>query len=283
MASIQQMKSAIGQNQCRYDQVFTTVRSNLSGLNLPPELIDEIIARQITVSFEKGAMLFGEGTTDGMLACVLTGYVSVYCPVGDGDRTLYRLAGPGEIIGYPDYVDRSGRRARMFEAMAASKCTVGLFSRDQVIRLFSTLAPDHLVTILTSLNTFWSENLRYFATLLSLPLSERLTIVLDDLAARAGVHDAEGVILIPELGHDDLAEMIGCSRPMVSRMIADMIRRKKIAKRDKQYVLLRNLNVNKQDSKPASKPGKVAVDGAPFFVAPAPRRGSLSMVESVPA
>jgi len=107
--------------------------------------------------------------------------------------------------------------------------------------------------------------------------------VLDDLAARAGVHDSEGVILIPELGHDDLAEMIGCSRPMVSRMIADMIRRKKIAKRDKQYVLLRNWNVNKQDSKPASRPNPVAANGAPFFVTPAPRRGSLSMVESVPA
>jgi CRP/FNR family transcriptional regulator, cyclic AMP receptor protein len=231
-------------------------------MNLPPELIDEIIARQIMVSFEKDAMLFGEGTTDGMLACVLAGYVSVYCPVGDGDRTLYRLAGPGEIIGYPDYVDRSGRRARMFEAMAASKCTVGLFSRDQVIRLFSTLPADHLVSILTSLNTFWSETLRYFATLLNLPLSERLRIVLDDLAKRAGVHDAEGIILIPELGHDDLAEMIGCSRPMVSRMIADMINGKKITKRGKQYVLLGNWNVNKQSSKSGSGPKPAVVKGS---------------------
>jgi hypothetical protein len=75
--------------------------------------------------------------------------------------------------------------------------------------------------------------------LLNLPFWDRLTIVLSDLAMRAGVRDLQGIILIPELGHEDLAEMIGCSRPMVSRLIAEMIECGLIARRGRQYVLLK--------------------------------------------
>ena len=69
------------------------------------DLVEELIERHIAVSFEKGALAFCEGNTDGMLGCILSGYVNVYCPVVDGNRTLVRLAGPGEVIGFPDYVD----------------------------------------------------------------------------------------------------------------------------------------------------------------------------------
>ena len=62
---------------------------------------------------------------------------------------------------------------------------------------------------------------------------------MSDLAKRAGVRDSEGIILIPEIGHEDLAEMIGCSRPMVSRLIAQMVESGLLARRGKKYVLLK--------------------------------------------
>ena len=228
----------------QHEEAFTILRSNLSRLNLPLELVDELIDRHIAVVFEKGAMAFCEGNVDGMLACILSGYVRVYCPVGDGNRTLVRMAGPGEIIGYPDYVDEKGRIARLFEAQVASKCTLALFRRDHVARLLRDLPAEVLISILVSMNIFWSENLRYFATLLNLPSWDRLVVVMSDLATRASVKDSEGTILIPELGHEDLAEMIGCSRPLVSRMIAEMVESGLIARRGKQYVLLKKWDFN---------------------------------------
>ena len=223
----------------QHEEAFAILRSGLGRLNLPVDLVDELIERHIAVAFEKGALAFCEGNTDGMLACILSGYVNVYCPVGDGNRTLVRMAGPGEIIGYPDYVDEKGRHARMFEAQVASKCTLALFSRDHIARLLAGLPPEAMITVIASLNTFWSENLRRFATLLNLPFWDRLTIVMSDLAKRAGVRDSEGIILIPEIGHEDLAEMIGCSRPMVSRLIAEMVESGLLSRRGKQYVLLK--------------------------------------------
>jgi CRP/FNR family transcriptional regulator, cyclic AMP receptor protein len=241
-------------NSSHQQEGFTILRTSLSSLKLPLDLVDELIERHIAVAFEKGALAFCEGNTDGMIACILSGYVKVYCPVGDGNRTLVRLAGPGEIIGYSDYVDEKGRNARLFEVQVASKCTLALFNRDHVARLLAVLPTESLVSILGALNTFWSENLRFFTTLLNLPFWDRLTIVLSDLAKRAGVRDAEGIILIPEVFHEDLAEMIGCSRPMVSRLVAEMVESGLLARRGKQYVLLKKWDLN-GDSRSSQKPG----------------------------
>jgi CRP-like cAMP-binding protein len=154
------------------------------------------------------------------------------------------MAGPGEVIGYPDYIDERDRQARLFEAQAASKCTLALFNREHVAGLLAGLPADALISILTYLNTFWSENLRRFTVLLSLPFWDRLTIVMSDLAKRAGVRDSEGIILIPEIGHQELSEMIGCSRPLVTRMIAEMVKSGLLARRKKQYVLLERWDSN---------------------------------------
>src|SRR5271169_5489900 len=143
----------------QHEEAFTILRTGLNRLNLPVDLVDELIERHIAVAFEKGALAFCEGNTDGMLACIVSGYVNVYCPVGDGNRTLVRMAGPGEVIGYPDYVDERGQIARMFEAQVASKCTLALVSRDHLARSLARLPINRLIAILTALNTFWSKNL----------------------------------------------------------------------------------------------------------------------------
>jgi CRP/FNR family transcriptional regulator, cyclic AMP receptor protein len=232
-------------NSChQHEQAFTILRTSLGHLNLPLDLVEEMMERHIAVVFEKGALAFCEGNTDGMLACILSGYVNVYCPVGDGERTLVRMAGPGEVIGYPDYVDEKGRHARLFEAQAASKCKLALFSYEHVARLLAGLPAHALISILAALNTFWSENVHFFTTLLNLPFWDRLTIVMSDLAKRVGARDSEGVILIPEINHEDLAEMIGCSRPMVSRLIGEMIEAGLLARRGKQYILLKKWDID---------------------------------------
>ena len=153
----------------QHQEAFAILRTNLGRLNLPPELVDELIECHVAVVFEKGALAFCEGNADGMLACILSGFVNVYCSVGDGNRTLVRVAGPGEVIGYPDYVDEKGRHARLFEAQVASKCTLALFSRDHLEQMLIGQPKEVLISIVMTLNTFWSDNVRFFATLLNLP------------------------------------------------------------------------------------------------------------------
>jgi len=246
---------------------FSQLRSNLANWGITAGLTDEIIERNLAVNFEKGVLVLGEGSTNDLFGCVLNGFIKVYCAVADGNRTLVRLAGPGELIGYADYIDHRDRRAQLFEAQSASKCTVALINRDQVARLLRGLGPDMLVEILQALNTFWSQNLRWFATLLNLPFSQRLEVVLNDLARRFGIKDARGTILIPDLAHEDLAEMIGCSRPMVSRLIAEMADSGLLTRTGKQYLLLNKWNSAESLNLPQVR-GHVQTTGSQFVAKP---------------
>jgi len=221
----------------KYGEAFSQLRDGLANWGVPPEFTNEILERNMAAIFEKGALVLCEGAVDDLFGCVLSGFVKVYCAVGDGSRTLMRLAGPGEIIGYADYLDDKGRHARLFEAQCASRCAVALINRDYVARMLRRLEPDTLVEILLAVNTFWSQNVRWFATMLNLRLSQRLELVLSDLALRFGVEDARGTLLIPDLGHVDLAEMIGCSRPLISRLLAEMADGELLSRRAKQYLL----------------------------------------------
>lgn len=70
-------------------------------------------------------------------------------------------------------------------------------------------------------------------------LRERLQLVLADLGSRFGVQDARGVLLTSELAQEELAEMIGSSRPMVSKLLSEMAERSIIACQGRRYILLR--------------------------------------------
>lgn len=220
-----------------YDDAFHQLRGSLVARGLPEQFTDEIVEHHVPVAFAKDSMIFTEGSTHDLFAFVLSGYVKIYCPVADGSRTLMRLAGPGELAGYADYIDAKGRRARLFEGQSLGKSTVALISREEVARLLRKLSPETLIALMEALNTFWSLNTRWFATLIGLPIWDRLELVLNDLARHAAVTDARGTMLIPELVHEDLAEMIGCSRPMVSRLIGKMVEAELIEHSGKQYIL----------------------------------------------
>jgi hypothetical protein len=62
--------------------------------------------------------------------------------------------------------------------------------------------------------------------------------VLCDLARKFGVKDSRGILLLPELGHADFAEMIGSSRPMVSRLIAEMVANKRLLYDGRHYIVI---------------------------------------------
>ena len=220
------------------------LRGNFESWGVPSFILEDLTERNIPVTFAKDAMVFAEGSTADLFGCVLSGYVKVYCAVGDGNRTLMRIAGPGDLLGYADYFDKKGRRARLFEAQSLSKCNIALFSRDHVARMLHTLDPSALIDLIESLNTFWSLTTRWFALLVGLPFLQRLEMVFTDLAERMGVRDTRGVVLLPEICHEDLAEMIGCSRPMISRLVRDMEEGGRLARRGKQYILLNSWNLD---------------------------------------
>jgi CRP/FNR family cyclic AMP-dependent transcriptional regulator len=221
------------------DEGYARLRGNFSHWRVPNAIIEDLVDHRSAVSYPRGAMIFLEGSPGDLFGCVLAGYVKVYCNTANGARVLARLSGPGDIIGYADAEDCKGRRSKIFETQALTKCSIALFTRERAVRLLRSLEPDQTIELYQTLNSFWSLTLHWWTSFLGLPFQQRLELVLSDLGRRVGVHDNRGTLIIPELSQADLAEMIASSRPLVSRLLNEMEERGLVQRRGKQYLLLK--------------------------------------------
>ena len=135
-----------------------------------------------------------------------------------------------------------------------------------------------LIDLFERLNTFWGSLVHRYASLMTLSYRERLEAMLSEVASRFGVREARGTLLTLELGHDDWAEMIGSSRPMVSRLIAEMVQNRVLAREGKHYILLAEGNPGKPVLPMPPRIEAVAARGVPARkngAMPRPARASL--------
>ena len=224
------------------------LQTHLDELGLPAKFLDEIIGHHTVANYNKGSMVALQGSPGDLLFLVLTGLVKVYCPLPDGNRILVSLSGAGDLTGHVDYLDSEGRRAQVFEVEALTKCSIALITREHVIKLLQSLDHAALLQVIERLNTAWSSMARWFGTFLGLSFRERLEVVLKELGAKFGVRDTRGILVVPELAHSDLADMIGSSRPMVSRLITEMTEEGLLLRQGRQFILLKSLSGETSDS-----------------------------------
>ena len=213
----------------------------LAAWKLPPECVTELIDHSHCVSYAPGASIFLKGSSADVIFWVLSGLAKVSYPNANGSRVVVKLAGPGDIIGFAAIGGPGGHHTQAFECDAVTKSAVALFTRDHVMRALQRLAPQRLISLIELLNSSWSSTYAYYARFLGLSFKERLELIFRQLADRFGVKDSRGILLTHELSHEALAEMIASSRPMVSRLIAEMLDQNVLARQGKHYIVLEAL------------------------------------------
>jgi CRP/FNR family transcriptional regulator len=262
------------------EEGYAKLRGNFGRWRVPSAIIEDLVDHRSAVSYPRGAMVFLEGSPGDLFGCVLAGYVKVYCNTANGARVLARLSGPGDIIGYADVEDCKGRRSKIFETQALTKCSVALFTRERAVRLLRALDPEQAIELYQTLNSFWSSTLHWWTSFLGLPFQQRLEVVLSDLGRRVGVHDNRGTLIIPELSQADLAEMIASSRPLVSRLLNEMEEHGLVQRRGKQYLLLKAWD--SQEHRLARMQSPLGEEAHSSNLASQQRYGRLSVVADPP-
>lgn len=220
------------------DDCKSKLLPRLAQLGLPNDLITELLNDSIAVRYGKGFRPFLQGAPADVLMLIINGVAKVYCPQSNARRFLVELAGPGDIIGYADFVDSKGRRGQIFETEALTNCSVALIFRHRIAKRLQEIDGAALVSLVEQSNSFWSWVAYRYASMMSLSYRERLEVVLCEVARRFGVRESRGLLVTLELGHEDWAEMIGSSRPMVSRLFAEMVQAGVLAREGKRYILL---------------------------------------------
>lgn len=181
---------------------------------LAPETLREIAATGVIRTYPKNTVIINEGEVGDSLFIVLTGRMKVYASNAAGREVVIAFHGPGEYVGEMS-LDGSPRSASV---MTVEPTTCAVVNRAS-FREFILAHPEfalHLIEKLIQRVRLTTENVK------SLALSDvygRLVKLLLALAV-----ERDGRLIVPErLTQQDIAERVGASRDMISRLLKDLV------------------------------------------------------------
>jgi len=199
---------------------------------LAPETLRAIAASGVVRKFPKNTVLINEGDQNDSLYVILSGKVKVFASNQAGKEVVIDFHGAGEYVGEMT-LDGSPRSASVITVEPTSAAVV---SRAH-FREFILAHPDfalHLIEKLIERMRRTTDNMK------SLALSDvygRLVRLLHGLA-----REVDGRQVVTEkLTQQDIAERIGSSRDMISRLMKDLVGGGYLALEERTIVILKKL------------------------------------------
>jgi CRP/FNR family transcriptional regulator, cyclic AMP receptor protein len=167
-------------------------------------------------SYPGRVTIINEGDLSHSLYLILEGRVKVYVSDEDGREVVLCTQGPGEYFGEVALVDDAPRSASV---ITLAHTRLAILSREDLRRCVR----EHPGIALAMIHGLAGRVRRLTEQVRSLALHDvygRLTELLTALA-----DDRDGRLVIePRLTHQELANRIGASREMVTRILGDLVR-----------------------------------------------------------
>jgi CRP/FNR family transcriptional regulator, cyclic AMP receptor protein len=221
-----QRKVNSGEKILAHEESNRDVRSKvalaLERWDLPAEFIEDLLSYQRPVGYKKGSILFASGSPSDIFFLVVEGVVRLYASRPDGGQITFMLAAPGDFLGFANSHYR-GRRVHSLDASALTECSLLLFTRRRLVQLLGKQTTPALRKLIVAMNVEWTRALEWWVNFFRASLSRRFERVLPWLAAKFGQETNDGIVIDLRLSLGDLAELIGCSRPVVRKLFTQMI------------------------------------------------------------
>lgn len=182
---------------------------------LSRDQLDFLTARSSARTYPKGAIIVNEGDEASSLFVIQAGTVKTYLSDDSGKEVVLSTQGPGEYFGDLALFDDAPRSASV---MAIEPCKVLVISKS-VLREALVERPEIALLLMKGLASrvrALTESVRTFALL---DVFGRLVRTLYQLAS----DKEEGLLIDQKLTQQELANRIGASREMVSRIMNDLV------------------------------------------------------------
>jgi len=215
------------------------MEDNLSFLKVVPIFSDInenalqlILAKSRSLNFRKGSILMTEGETGESLYLILSGKVKIFVSDENGSELTLFIEGPGSYIGEISLLDDAPRTA---SAITLEKTEVISISKSAFIEVI-TQNPEIAFNIIKALTQKLRRTTESIRSLALKNVYQRLVLKLLELA-----EEEDGDKVIPKrFSHLELGRMIGASREMVGKVMAELIRGEYLEQRDKKLLLLKD-------------------------------------------
>lgn len=196
-------------------------------------LADALTVRRV----EKHRTIFDEKKSPDAAYILLSGVARITCRNRKGDRTMVIMVAPGMIPGVPPAV--TGIRYD-FRCEAVTACQVGTVTLSQFIEIALGIASADFKRMAASYSGRWDLVQLRCSNFMSCTLEERVALILLELSENFGTREGQWMRLSVPASHQDLAELVGASRPRVTEYLASFERKHLIARDGRQLIVKRN-------------------------------------------
>jgi CRP-like cAMP-binding protein len=184
---------------------------------LPAEEYERLCAHMSNQQYEKGAVLFREGTIPSGIFFIKKGKVKKYLADRDGKEQIIYVANSGELIGYHAILNE-GRYPDSAATLEASE--IAFIPKEDFLETLaqSAVLSQRLLKMLSHEFTVLSNSISVFA---HRSVKERLAIALIVLREKFKEGTAAGKPVVLEISRSDLAGMTGTGKENVVRFLKE--------------------------------------------------------------
>lgn len=203
----------------------------------PAKAAAEIASGAHVVSYEKDSVIFHAGEAADLIYVLLSGEAKLRYDAEDGASIVVTIARSGQMLGdfEPDSAVGTPRVGQPFTAQALSSCSVAIISTSRIAHSLQKLPPDQIVRVLERRRERWTRLSCRLLEYLTMTVRSRLTHVLGEVAEHFSIADGRGRLITLRLSHEDLAAMVGASRPMVSKHLKELESEGTLAREEGRY------------------------------------------------
>ncbi|MBJ6610349.1 MAG: Crp/Fnr family transcriptional regulator [Candidatus Thiothrix moscowensis] len=200
--------------------------------NLPAEQFEHLLKLTQEIRHERNSVIINQGEYSNSLYIVLEGRLKVYVTDEEGRQTILSFLNKGDFFGELSLLDNEPRSASV---MTVAKTRLLRLTQDA----FHHFVETHPDTLLPMLRILASRLRALDDTIRSLSTLDVYGRVARVLLREA--EEREKNQITPRLTHQEIAEMVGSSREMVSRILGDLRKGGYIRVENKQIYIERKL------------------------------------------
>ena len=217
-----------------------SLQSALESLGWPHEAAFDLSRSAHILTYEKAATVFHAGEPADLLYVIVGGEVKLYYGDAQGERLLVAICRRGELLGSMDLELATGadnEATQLFTAEALSRCKLAIITKARAVAAVRDLSAAEVLTLVQRVNRDWARFCSRFLAFLMMDVRSRLAYAISEVAETFGIADPRGKLIPLRLSHEDFGELVGASRPMVSKHLKELARAGVFYKQNGRYIL----------------------------------------------
>ena len=183
--------------------------------------IEEVLRRMSLRQVSKKTVLFDEGVPSDSIYLLISGVIKLSMRSPDEERVLVSLIAPGELFGITSLMPGM---YRAFRSEAFSDCWVSSIRPDVFVSSLLNVPFSDFSALMESTVGRWFALLYRYSNFQGATLRQKLALALLELAQKFGIKDARGTMLLLQVTHEDLADLVGASRQKVTEHMNELER-----------------------------------------------------------